>query len=320
MQSGSRAARCSVQHALPAPRRRVRFGRTAGRRGADRILRIEVQIVQTRWNTEHRLAGVMLQPLESRPEQCQVAAEAIDHEAGDPCPLRFAEQRERADELREGATAIDVGDEGDRAAGHFCEPHVGHVTGTQVDLGRRACALDEDELIGASQPVSGSEHRLESPAFEIVIRRRIDVGDRPSVDDDLRAPVARRLEQHRIHVPRRIDAGGERLQRLSTADLAPVGGHCAVEGHVLRLERRDPYAAAVHHSAEPRDERALAGIGPGPLNHQRSRRHRVDSSSPAERQCIARRGRKAVVRVARDVREGAQEAVARRADGRDSRR
>jgi hypothetical protein len=71
----------------------------------------------------------------------------------------------------------------------------------------------------------------------------IHVGAHPAMDDDLGAGVARWLEQHRVHVGVRLDTGGDGLQRLGAADLATIARDCAIQRHVLRLERRDLHAA-----------------------------------------------------------------------------
>jgi hypothetical protein len=64
----------------------------------------------------------------------------------------------------------------------------------------------------------------------------IHVGAHLAVDDDLGADIARRFQQHRVHVGVRRDAGRHRLQRLRATDFAAVGGDRAVQRHVLRLE------------------------------------------------------------------------------------
>jgi len=82
-----------------------------------------------------------------------------------------------------------------------------------------------------------------------VIRARIEIHARLAVDDHLRAAVAGRLEQHGVEIGMRVDARGHRLQCLRAADFAAVDGHCAIERHVLRLERRDPRARAPRETA-----------------------------------------------------------------------
>ena len=48
------------------------------------------------------------------------------------------------------------------------------------------------------------------------------------MDDDLRAGIGLRLDQHRVHVNARFQETGTRLQRLGAADLAAVGSDSSV--------------------------------------------------------------------------------------------
>jgi hypothetical protein len=96
--------------------------------------------------------------------------------------------------------------------------------------------------------------------------------DGAAVCDDLRADVALRLQQHRIHVDARGDAAGARLQRLGAADLAAVGRHGGVVRHVLRLERADFQPTRGEGAAEAGDDERLADVRAGALKHQRARR------------------------------------------------
>ena len=89
-----------------------------------------------------------------------------------------------------------------------------------------------------------------------------------ALDDDLGAGVALGLEEHRVHVDGRGDAGGAGLQRLGAADLAAVGGDGGVVGHVLRLEGADAEAAVGEGAGEAGDDEGLADVGAGALEHQ----------------------------------------------------
>ena len=73
---------------------------------------------------------------------------------------------------------------------------------------------------------------------------------------------------------------GARLQRLGAADLAAVDGDGGVVRHVLRLERRHLEAAPHQRARQARDERRLADIGAGALDHQRGRRPLHQNSMP----------------------------------------
>jgi hypothetical protein len=80
--------------------------------------------------------------------------------------------------------------------------------------------------------------------------------------------VAARLEQDRVHQRGRLDPGGGRLDRLGAADLGPVGRDRAVQGHVLRLERRHRDALAPQPPAQAGHDHGLAGVAVGAGDEQ----------------------------------------------------
>ena len=129
-------------------------------------------------------------------------------------------------------------------------------------------ASDYHRLEFFREPREGLHHRRHRARLVVVIGASVHVAARPAVDDDLGAYVAGRLEQHWIEVGTRRYARGHRLQRLSTADLAAVDRHCAVQCHVLRLERRHTHPAPRKHAAQSRHQHRLAGVGGGALHHQ----------------------------------------------------
>ncbi len=98
---------------------------------------------------------------------------------------------------------------------------------------------------------------------------------------DLRADVALRLQQHRVHVHGRRHAGGAGLQRLGAADLAAVGGHGGIVRHVLRLERAHAEAAALEDAQQAGDEQRLADVGARAGQHERAGGHQYSMPSCA---------------------------------------
>ncbi len=155
--------------------------------------------------------------------------------------------------------------------GHLCgarEAHVGDVAGAQVDLGRGARALDDDEVaLRLKAPIALHHLGQQLPPRLAVIGR----AERPAhaaVDDELRGAIGLRLQQHRVHVGVRLDPRGDRLHGLRAADLAAIGGHRGVVRHVLRLERAHRQPAIGERPAEARDERRFADVRPGSLKHQ----------------------------------------------------
>ena len=84
------------------------------------------------------------------------------------------------------------------------------------------------------------------------------VPDGFSLDDHLAAAVPGRLEQHRIHAGFRLDAGSLGLRHLGTAHFQPAARDKGIEGHVLRLERRDLPAVLLHNAEEGAAQDALS--------------------------------------------------------------
>jgi hypothetical protein len=129
-------------------------------------------------------------------------------------------------------------------------PHVGDVGGAQVDLGRRAGALADHDVVAGAQVGQALQRDLEQRGLVLPVAHRRHVGPGPAEHDDLRGLVAAGLEQHGVHRRLGRHARGGGLDGLRTADLGAVGGDGAVEAHVLRLERRDltPSRASQRHS------------------------------------------------------------------------
>ncbi|MNN46735.1 hypothetical protein D3C81_1611270 [compost metagenome] len=170
--------------------------------------------------------------------------------------------------MGEHPALVDVGDQDHRAVHRLGEAHVGDVAGAQVDLRRRAGALDQHHPVLRTQALVRLEHRLHGHALVVVVGDGVHAGHRAAVDDHLGADVAVGLEQHRVHVGVRRQIGGLGLHRLGAADLAAIGGHRRIERHVLRLERRHRHALARQPAAQRGHQGALAGVGGGALHHQ----------------------------------------------------
>ena len=146
--------------------------------------------------------------------------------------------------MREHAAAVDVGDNHHRAVHRLGKTHVGDVVVAQVDLRGRARALDHDGVVALAQTPKRLEHRMPRDRFVTVIRARVEIGRDLALNDDLRAGIGVWLQQHRVHVAHGVEPAGLRLHRLGAADFAAVGGHGAVERHILRFERRHAHAAS----------------------------------------------------------------------------
>ena len=213
------------------------------------VFGVEVEAVQIRQYAQHRFAGALFQPAQARFEQADIAAEAVDDEALDARLLARREQVERADQMRKNTAAVDVGDQDHRAIHRFGKTHVGDVAVAQVDLGRAAGPFDQQAFVLRAKAAIRFEHRLHRPRLVRVVIAGVEIAQRLAVDDHLRTLVGGGLEQHRIEVRVRLQAGRLRLQRLGAADLAAIDGDRRIERHVLRLEWRNAHATAVEDAA-----------------------------------------------------------------------
>ena len=150
-------------------------------------------------------------------EQAGVAAELVDDEADDGRRVLRRERRLHSENLREYAAAIDVADKRDRALRRAREAHVGDVALAQVDLRRAACAFDQHQIGAGLDARVAVEHGGHQLGLQRLIFARPRVADRAALNDDLRADLALRLQQDRIHV----DAWGDACRR---APAAPARG------------------------------------------------------------------------------------------------
>ena len=216
-----------------------------------------------------RAAGAVPQHGQAAVQQFRGAPELVDHEAGDERLVGGREQGQRAVHGGEHPAAVDVPYHDDRQAGRPGQAHVGHVGVAQVDLGRAARALADDHVVGVPQPGQAVQRDLPEPRRVRAVAHRVGLSFGVAEHDHLAAPVAARLEQHRVHVGGRLDARRGRLHRLGTADLGAVQRHERVQRHVLRLERRHLHALPGQPPAQPGHQHALARVRTCPGDQQR---------------------------------------------------
>src|SRR6202034_815584 len=93
----------------------------------DGILRVQSEALQVRQHSEDGLAGVALEPAQSRIQQADVATKAIDYETGDARTFAVAEQCQGPDQVREYAATVDVGDQQHWTIDRLRETHIGGV-------------------------------------------------------------------------------------------------------------------------------------------------------------------------------------------------
>ncbi len=231
-----------------------------------RILRVDPQIRTPRHDAEGGPAGRLFQQCEPGFEQAGVAPKLVDHEPGDERLVGPIEQRQRAVQCREHAAAIDVSGHDHRHLAMAGQTHVHVVARPQVDLGRAAGALGDDDVIVGAEIVEGpigghAEARAPVAGEEVA---GTDVADRLAAQDHLTTHVAAGLEQHRIERDARGEPACRRLHRLRPPDFAAdavgVEHHDRVVRHVLCLERSHANTLAMKPSTDAGHDRRLAGV------------------------------------------------------------
>ena len=100
------------------------------------VFGLKVQVHHIRQHANHWFAGTLLQPVESRLQQGNVASKTIDDETFDPSLFRGGQQFKGSDQMRKHPATVDVSDQNHRAVDRFGKAHIGNITGSQVDLCR----------------------------------------------------------------------------------------------------------------------------------------------------------------------------------------
>jgi hypothetical protein len=206
-------------------------------------------------------------------EQRRIPAHLVDDEAGDLRGIGGIDGGLRPEDLRDDAAAVDVADDDDRRVGRSGEPHIGDVARSKVDLRRRASALDEDDVRLRPEAREAFEHRRHQLGLPRLVGTRRDGAAHAPLHDELGPDLRLRLQKDGVHVDGRRNPRGPRLKRLGPADLAAIGRHRGVVGHVLRLERPDVEAAVRQQPGEPGDKDGLADVRPGALQHEEASAH-----------------------------------------------
>ncbi len=189
--------------------------------------------------------------------------------------------------MRDDSAAIDVADEHNRRSGGAGETHIGDIVRAQINLGGAARPLDDHKVAGGFKAREAFHHRRSQPGFPRLIIARFRLTGDLSAHDDLRAIIALRLEQHRIHIDACRQTRGPRLQGLRTADFAAIHRHGGVIRHILRLERRNANAAIGEGARQSRDDERFADVGPRALDHQRPA-HESRKAMAASRSWVTR--------------------------------
>ena len=119
------------------------------------VLIVDVE-PSVRHNAYDRPAGQLLELCQTRPEDFHIAAEFVDDKAADARLLVLVQQLDRAVERGEHAAAVDVPDEQHRCVHELRKSHVHDVVLLEIDLGRAAGALDDNDVVLGGEAVGRS--------------------------------------------------------------------------------------------------------------------------------------------------------------------
>ena len=220
-----------------------------------------------------RPAGALLNDRNAGLEQARLTPELVDRKADDQGAVRRVEHGLGADQGRDNAPAINVADQTHRGVHAPGEAHVGNIASPQVDLGRAARPLDDDQLVRRHEPAEAVQDGAHQALASGRVVRRVQCADRPAVDYDLRAPVGVRFQQHRIEIGVRRQPGRPSLYSLGTANLSAVGTRGRVIGHVLGFEGRNAQPPPPGDATQTGDDNGFTDIRAGPLDHDDPRAH-----------------------------------------------
>ena len=157
--SGSRSSKLAMRGSAGTAmvKRPVAFGRRSAR-SSPSSAGSRCGIGEPRHDAEARPAGARLDGAQALGEERRIAAQLVDQEAPDAPPVGRRQHRARADEAGDDAAAVDVADEHHRHVRGFGEAHVGDVAGPEIDLGRAAGALDDDDVGVAADDGEALQH------------------------------------------------------------------------------------------------------------------------------------------------------------------
>ena len=216
-----------------------------------------------------------MQHPDARFQQLAGAAELVDHEAADVGLVVGLEQGQRAVQRREHPAPVDVAHHDHGQVRGPGQAHVGDVGGAQVDLGRAARSLADDHVVLAPQLRQAVQGHVQQAGGVLPVLDRVNLAHRAAEHDHLAAPVAARLEQHRVHPRVGLQARGRGLHGLRSPDLRAVGGDEGVQRHVLGLERGHAHAPPGQPAAQPGREHALARVRGRARHQKRASRHHL---------------------------------------------
>ena len=238
-----------------------------------------MRVVKMRHQSDRSPAGAIGHERHARCEQAGIAAHLVDDEARDQPGVIGIDHGSRPAQACDHPAAVDVTDQHHWGIDSAGKSHIGDIIGAQVHFRCGAGALDQHDVTLRADFREAVEHVRHQFGLAGLVFARARVTEHASLHHDLRADLALRFQQYRIHVDRRRHPRGARLQGLGAADLAAFFGHRGVVGHILRLERPNRQTTVGQQPAKTGHDQRLADVGPGPLKHQRAPGHQ--NSMPA---------------------------------------
>ena len=103
--------------------------------------------VQIRGNANYVDARPFFQHFHTGIENRLVPAELIDDHSFDHRPFLRIQQFNGSNKLGKHTAPVDIPHQKDRRMHQFCQTHIYDIVCLQVDLRRRACAFDHDDII-----------------------------------------------------------------------------------------------------------------------------------------------------------------------------
>ena len=228
------------------------------------ILNVHLQVGD---DPQHRQLRFFFQHGKAGTQDLHVAPELVDEQPLDAGPLVRLQQGHRAVQLCKDAAPVDVSGQQHRGVHQLGKAHVHNVVGFQVDLGRAASSLNDDDVHLFGQTVVGGKDVRDQRPLHFKVGGGGHLPPHLAVHDHLTAGVAAGFEQDGVHAHVRFHPGGLRLHHLRPAHFQPVPGHKAVQGHVLALERSHPVAVLCKNAAQCGAQQAFACTAHGALHH-----------------------------------------------------
>ena len=192
----------------------------------NRIFFIDTQLLYKRDNTQHGFSRLLFQEIHSWRKQGYIATEFIDDETFYQIPFLRLEQFQCTYQCRQRSTTVDIGHEQDRCPEILCNAHIDDIMVPEIDFCRAARSFDDNRVILVFQPLQRLRHSGKGPeGIPCVIVPGRHIAKRHAIDDYLGAAVPRRLQQDRIHIDVRFQAGRLGLCYLSPPHFQSLACH-----------------------------------------------------------------------------------------------